>query len=123
MAAAVRAAGPAPPPDAGVGRRWHLVPAVPGGLPPGTARAEVDVSYVLAAMRATTAEVKVAFEVRLVVAKTRAVHLTGQGRGTMTIHADPQTGVKDAVRAGAIELCQQSRRRQVLRSQMELGRY
>jgi len=119
----VRSAWPTPPEGAEVGCEWHLIPAIPGGLPPGTARADVDVACVMTAMRANTAQIKVAFEVRLVVEKTRAVHLTGQGRGTMTIHADPTTGVKDAVRAGAIELAQQSRCRQVLRSQMELARF
>ncbi len=118
----VRSAWVVPPEGAGVGSEWHVVPIVPGGLPPGTARADVDVSYVLAAKRASTAEFKVAFEVRLVVEKTRAVHLTGVGRGTMTIHADPSTGTRDAVRAGTVELSQQSRTRQVIRSRMELGR-
>lgn len=119
----IRSSWPTPPDGAGVGSEWHMAPAFPGGLPPGTARANVDVACVMTALRAQTAQIKVAFEVQLVVEKTRAVHLTGIGRGTMTIHADPKTGVKDAVRAGAIELAQQARCRQIVRSQMELARY
>lgn len=116
----VRSSWPSPPAQVREGSEWRVVPVVPGGLPPGTSRADVDVSYRLAALAEHDADVAVRFVVKVVLEGAHGT-MTGEGGGEMSIHLDRESGVTRATRTGELQMFNAGRRVQVLRSSMELA--
>ena len=117
----VRSSWCTPPIGARVGTRWISMPAIPGGLPPGTTSANVKVAYQVNAIEDPTVEVGVRFGVRLLLEATQTGEVRrGEGRGDVVIQLDQSLGLRRAQRQGRLEVQHAFTRNQVLRSMMDL---
>lgn len=119
----VRSCWPVPPDNIVAGTSWDAIPAVPGGLPPGAKSAAIKISYRVASVVESSAEVEVKFGVRVVLEPSNASQATqGEGRGDATVKLAQASGFQLAERHGRMELVRPTSRNQLLRSRMVVKR-
>lgn len=116
----VRSSWCVPPARARPGTRWSMMPAVPGGLPPGTTSATVKVAYHIESIDSETAAIGVQFGVKVVL-ESQGPTKRGEGRGDVSITLSRELGLTSATRQGRMEIVRPYSRNQVLRSMMELS--
>ena len=121
MAEDIRSSWSVPPDRASAGATWKLTPAFPGGLPPNTTSADIDVNYLLSSLEGSEAEVRINFAVHLMVDAPQHSE-KGTGMGEMTVHLEQSHGVRHAVRNGRLELTAVAHAKEIIRSSMELIR-
>jgi len=108
------------PPDAVTeGQTWRLLPAVPGGLPPGTSAARVEIDYQLDRLRDNNADVGVDFAVTVTI-EADGVEKQGEGSGHADIALHREIGLRQGERRGRMEISDGRTRNQVIRSSMQV---
>ena len=119
----VRSVWPVPPDDCVAGTEWESTPSLPGGLPPHTQSATVNIKYRVNEVHNGYATVAIDFALRAVVRPPRATQPhTAEGRGELEVTLARQGGFHSAKRTGALQIVRPGAvRNQLVRSRMAVS--
>jgi hypothetical protein len=117
----VRSSWTVPPPGARPGTEWTLAPIIPGGLPPGTSSATMDVRYRVEQIQGSCVDVAVQFQIDFTLDRT-AGGTAGEGGGDMAVQVHQNVGVQTARRKARVEIQRKATQNQVIRTAMDLQR-
>ncbi len=118
----VRTCWPVPPDHVKNDTEWELLPAIPGGLPPGTLAAKLRVRYQAEKVEDSEADINVRFGLNVTLDPPTPAHAKeGIGIGEVEVHLNRRYGPSAVLRRTRMELVRErTNNNQIVRSKMEV---